>query len=192
MKARENPFRTERIEALRYRAEGFSWDALEARLQSRGGRGAIVGPRGHGKTTLLLEWAERCRAREEKVILVRLREGQRTLDADQFQELSGCSVFVDSAEQLSFFGWMALRWRSRAARRLVVCTHRPGRLRALMRCRTSVVLLEDLVDELAGSRENCAELWRRHQGNVRDVFFELYARASSATAMRGIPAGSSR
>lgn len=195
MKARENPFRSERVEALRYRSEGFSWDALEARLISMGGRGAIVGPHGHGKTTLLLEWAARCRRRGEGVIAFRLRERQRLLDADQRILLRDCTarkVFVDSAEQLSLPGWIELRWLCRRAGKLIVATHRPGRLRTLLRCRTSAALLEELTMELTGMRKDRALLWHKHAGNVRGALSELYAHAASGGVTRGIPAGSSR
>jgi hypothetical protein len=182
MKARDNPFRSERIDALRYRADDFSWEELEARLVEAGGRGALVGPKGRGKTTLLDEWAARCEARGERVIRQRIREGQRFLDAFQRAELRGClgaSVFLDSAEQLCPPGWWELRWRSRRACWLVITAHRPGLLPTVRECRTSADLLAGLVRELADEPCDCAALWRRHGGDVREALFELYARGAA-------------
>lgn len=181
MKARDNPFRSERIDALRYRVSDFSWDELEARLDRAQGRGALVGPKGHGKTTLLDEWAARCEARGERVIRLRIREGQRFLDGPQREQLrssADASVFLDSAEQLSAPGWWELRWRARRASRLVITAHRPGLLPTVRECRTSANLLADLVWELTGERRDCAALWTRHGGNVREALFELYLRAA--------------
>ena len=181
MKARDNPFRSERIDALRYRAGDFSWDELELRLSAAQGRGALVGPKGRGKTTLLDEWAIRCESRGEHVIRLRIREGQRSLDESQREMLwssAGASVFLDSAEQLSAPGWWELRWRARRARRFVITAHRPGLLPTLRECHTSADLLRDLVLELTGEPRECSALWKRHGGNVRDALLELYVRAS--------------
>jgi hypothetical protein len=60
MKARRNPFRSERVEGVRFRFLGDgTWDGLMARLAELGYRGAIVGSDGSGKTTLLDELAPR-------------------------------------------------------------------------------------------------------------------------------------
>jgi len=187
MKARDNPFRSERIDALRYRAGDFLWDELERRLSATHGRGALVGPKGHGKTTLLDEWAIRCESRGDCVIRLRIREGQRFLDEPQRAELrgsAGASVFLDSAEQLSAPGWWELRWRARHARTLVITAHRPGLLPTLRECRTSADLLRELVLELTGESRDCSALWKRHGGNVRDALLELYARAAEEMPSR--------
>jgi len=173
MKARENPFRRERLESLAYRAPAFDWARLEARLERIGRRGAIVGPKGHGKTTLLEQWA----ARHRGSIHFRIREGQRKLDDAQRERLrasAGGWVLVDSAEQLGWFGWLDLRRRISRSDRLVIAAHRPGRLPTLFRCRTSPRLLAELVHELTGRTVDSESLWRRHAGNLREALRELY------------------
>ena len=187
MKARDNPFRSERIDSLRYRARDFSWDELERRLSATHGRGALVGPKGRGKTTLLDEWAIRCESRGEHVIRLRIREGQRSLDEPQRAELrgsAGASVFLDSAEQLSAPGWWELRWRARHARRFVITAHRQGLLPTVRECRTSPNLLADLVRDLTGELRDCAALWARHRGDVREALFELYLSAADGEVDR--------
>jgi hypothetical protein len=63
MRARDNPFSTDRVLQVRYRPQGVTWDALMARLEAFGWRAAIVGPEGSGKTTLLEDLAPRLKAR---------------------------------------------------------------------------------------------------------------------------------
>ena len=179
MKARDNPFRSERIDALGYRAEGFNWEALEARLESFGGRGAIVGPEGHGKTTLLREWQGRCRAAGHEAVLVKMELGQRRLTSWQREVVATAAwIFLDSAEQLGWWGWRELRRLTSAARLLVVTSHRAGRLPTLVRCRTSPQLLGELVRELSGEDRECRALWDEHRGNVRHALRALYDAAA--------------
>lgn len=179
MKARDNPFRSERVDALAYRAPDFCWEDLEARLATAGGRGAIVGPQGHGKTTLLREWAKRRRAAGGEVVFIRIAEYQRRLTAEQREVLSlpGC-IFVDSAEQLGWLGWRELLRQTARASGVVVTTHRPGRLATIFTCRTNPQLLDSLVRELTGDDTDCVSSWSRHGGNVRLALREFYDRCA--------------
>lgn len=177
VKARNNPFRSECVDALAYRAPGFAWAELDRRLAAGGGRGAIVGPQGHGKSTLLREWMARFQAAGEGVIFVRLAEKQRRLNDAQRDALSAAGrVFADSAEQLDWRGWRELRKLTARAPGLIVTTHRPGRLRTIFTCRTSPQLLDELVRELSGDDSDCASCWFRHRGNVRLALREFYDR----------------
>lgn len=175
MKARDNPFRSERVDALAYRAPDFDWTLLDQRLTASAGRGAVVGPQGHGKTTLLCEWMARRRAAGDEVVFIKLAEKQRRLDAAQRELVSTPgSVFVDGAEQLGWLGWRELLRRTARASRLVVTTHRPGRLPTVFTCRTDPHLLGELVRELTGDDSDCASAWLRHRGNVRLALREFY------------------
>ena len=53
LRARDNPFAVQRVHAIRYRLAGITWEELLERLAALGFRAALVGPHGHGKTTLL-------------------------------------------------------------------------------------------------------------------------------------------
>lgn len=173
MRARENPFRSECIEALSYRAPEFDWNRIEVRLQQIGGRGAIIGPKGHGKTTLLEQW----NSRHSDSHYFRIAERQRRLTAEQQETLRANSrawIFVDSAEQLGWFGWRELRRLISPDSRLIITTHRVGRLPTLHRCETSPELMRALVAELTGLQPDCRPLWLRHRGNLREAFRELY------------------
>lgn len=182
MKARDNPFRTERVDALAYRADDFAWDALEASLAAKRGRGALVGPEGHGKTTLLTQWAERRRSLGDFVVLSRMACGQRWLTKAQRASLVPRAwVFIDSAEQLGWLGWLELRRLTVKADAVIVTTHRPGRFATIYTCRTSPRLFAELSAELDGANWDYETLWSRHGGNIRLAFRDLYDQCAAKT-----------
>jgi hypothetical protein len=191
MRARDNPFGAQRLLALRYRISGLTWDDLLARLAALGYRAALVGPHGHGKTTLLEELAVHLEGRGFRLRAATLHDGDRRLSADQertlFADLTrrDC-LLLDGAEQLNPLSWRRAERRSRAAGGLIVTSHRAGLLTTLVECRTTPELLNDLVRELLGEGEEAAgglpaspeelhaQLFTRHGGNLRDVLRELY------------------
>lgn len=163
------------MDALAYRWPGFAWEAAERRLEAAGGRGAVVGPQGHGKSTLLRAWLARRERLGDRVAHVRLAFGQRRLPSGP-TPWSGLAqwVWVDSAEQLGRRGWEELLRSVAPEVRLVVTTHAPCRLPTVVECSTSPGLLEELVRELTGETIDGADLWRRHRGNIRLALRELY------------------
>jgi hypothetical protein len=184
VRARDNPFRVERLLTLRYRLAGHTWDELLGRLAAYDHRAALVGPHGHGKTTLLEELAVRLEGRGFLLRTATLHEGDRRLSAEQehtlFADLTPCDcLLLDGAEQLSPLSWRRVERRSRAAGGLVVTSHRPGLLPTLLECRTTPELLADLLQQLLGEEAgglSPEELHARHRGNLRDVLRELYDR----------------
>lgn len=141
--------------ALPYRfREGESAEALWQRFLSAGRRGAIAGPHGTGKTTLLRTLEPVARSTGEVIRNVTLHDGQRWTK-ELFQNTRGqaagavqgpqasCppgslegvdrqTLFLDGAEQLAPVAWFALRlWTRAAGIGLLVTTHRPLGLPAL-------------------------------------------------------------
>lgn len=178
MRPRDNPFASHRVEGLRYRLpEGTTWDGLLERLAALGFRAALVGPHGHGKTTLLEDLAPRLTARGVRVRTVTLRQDERGVDWKRLRGLGPDDVlFLDGAELLGRLAWLRVRFLCRRAGGLIVTSHRPGLLPTLLECRTTPELLAGLVRELTGEEPDTAELFARHGGNLRLVFWKLYDR----------------
>lgn len=177
----DNPFASHRIDALGFRPAGPKPEDLAERLDALGGRADVVGPEGSGKTTLLEELSRRL---DGEVALVPLSGTSRrpwsTVTARLPHPVDGRhSVLVDCAGLLGAAGRLMLRRRCRNARRLVITSHRPGRLPTLVDCQTSPELLADLVCELTPEHADRLDpvleaLFLRHDGNLRLCFRELY------------------
>ncbi|HSN54305.1 MAG TPA: hypothetical protein VLT32_06515, partial [Candidatus Sulfomarinibacteraceae bacterium] len=87
------------------------------------------------------------------------------------------AILLDGAEQLGWWGWRQVRRATAVAGRLVITSHRPGRLPTILECRTSPGLLAELVRELdpaIGDTVDLEALFHRHHGNIRLCFRELY------------------
>lgn len=186
--ARLNPFRAERIEALPFRFGGEDWPAAWRRLETLGGRGAIVGPEGSGKTTLLLELGARLQARGWAITWLPA-DGRTRVARGEFARLRAAVrsargfVLFDGADRLSALQWWGFRRAARTAAGLVTTLHRPGRWPTWVACGTSPGLLAALVDTLlAGEapgfvrRDELDALFVRHHGNVRAALGALYDR----------------
>ena len=183
MKARDNPFRSERvISTIRYTCPDGGLDALIARLARLDYRAAIVGPHGAGKTTLLEDLADALQDRGFRITFVRLATDDRRLPVSWRAQAGRLSprdiVCLDGAEQLSAIEWHWFRWRARRAGGLIVTSHGRGRLPLLIECSTSPDLLERIVRRLspkpATGAPSAADLFRCHHGNLREALRDLY------------------
>ena len=181
MRARDNPFATDRVLRIRYRPQGWTWAQLLARLEALNYSGAIVGAEGRGKTTLLQDLGGRLAQQGFGVKHVRLTQERpafpRGFYRDFFQDVSRRDVLMfDGAEQLGRVGWWRFIRASRRARGLVITSHRAGLLPTLVECATSVPLLRGIVDDLhpVGADLPVDALFQRHRGNIREVLRELY------------------
>lgn len=180
--AHENPFRTARLHALAFRyPAGDSEDRLVERIESAGGRGAILGPHGSGKTTLCLELAERFRRDGLEVRMLRYGEDPalqrpRSLGAWLREAGPESAVFVDGAGHLGPVAWLSLMRASRGAARLVVTAHHRCPIRTVLRARTSATLLAELCRELDQpvSSEQSEALLAACGGDVRAALRSLY------------------
>jgi hypothetical protein len=184
MKARENPFQTDAVQAVRYRLRDRTWGELLEQLKGLGYRAAIVGPHGAGKTTLLDELEPRLAALGFSVIRLRLdRETSRFERAYLrwlFDNLSERDLLLfDGAEQMSRLAWQRFKRRTERAAGLVITSHRSGRLPTLIECSTSSELLREIVRELIGEQAEARcgvteKLHAKHGGNLRDALREMY------------------
>jgi hypothetical protein len=194
VKARDNPFRVERVRAFRYRPLESSWDELLRRVERANYRGALVGPEGSGKTTLLEDIAERLAALGQSSRWLQIRRETRRNGARLVKEVLRSAsaedvLLVDGVEQLGPLTWRRLRRGSLSHAGLIITTHAPGRLPTLVECRTNVELLKEIVLELAPGeyerlRPELPALFARHWGNVRLCLRELYDWYATAPVVR--------
>jgi hypothetical protein len=184
MRPRDNPFRTERVAALRFRPAEKSWDELLHTFDSLRFRAAIVGPHGSGKTTLMDDIEQHLSASGRQVLRLQLNTSTRKLSRTQWRELKVLRttdfVLLDGAEQLNYLHWKYFLRQTRRAGGVLITSHRSGLLPTLIECHTSPELLQTLIEELLTERKQgeysaCPEvLWKRHEGNLRNAFRELY------------------
>ncbi|MFO0941394.1 MAG: hypothetical protein U0930_11560 [Pirellulales bacterium] len=195
--ARENPFASRRVESLRYRFPGFDFSKEVKRLEAMCWRAEILGPHGSGKTTLLLELFEYLKTRDTDR-KCRFWFVPREIDsqAEQWQTLcQECTadeiVMIDGIERLSWMRRAQIVRRlptriaggNRFPRSVVITTHRPMGLPLWLKTDTSRELLLELLLELnpladQNMQRTAEQIFARSNGNVREVFWQLYDRIS--------------
>ncbi|MHC4908757.1 MAG: hypothetical protein ACYTF9_03445 [Planctomycetota bacterium] len=192
MRPSANPFRAERISAMRYRSSMLDSAGLLRRFEAAGRRGAIVGGQGTGKSTLLREFAEAVPGLGLRARLVRLRRD----DTRPLDELWRAPprpdevILLDSAGTLGRLRWERVRRRLRRAAGVLVTQHVPGRLPTLVETSGTTAVLADLVGELAPGWSAALEpvlpaLVEHCAGNLRDALRLLYdAYAGRPVALR--------
>lgn len=183
MKARENPFRTERLERLAFRvprSEGPSWAGLEALNY----HAAIIGPHGTGKTTLLREVSCVLRAGGMETVhwflsedrpnpsVLRMCREARALGPQQV-------LLFDGAGHLNRMAWAVIRQSARSAGGLIITDHAPGRLPTWVETVSDAALLRELTAELLEGQaeldpQELEALRLQFGGNLREVFLELF------------------
>ena len=190
---RNNPFRIQCTDALPFHLQDTTWEQLLARLQTLHYRGAIIGAKGRGKSTLLRDLGARLHLRDWQINQLRLGSSQRNFSSEQWRSFPLLShrdlILLDGAEQLHPWRWSLFIRQTRRAGGIIVTTHRAGLLPTLYECDSSPQLLQELVAEIGAASENdlnlnesCAGvLLSSHDGNVREAFRELYDYYMSAS-----------
>lgn len=186
MRARDNPFSTDRLQQIRYRFQDCSWEQLLQRLEKMKYRGAIIGPQGTGKTTLLEDLEPKLRDLGFTPMRLRLTEQAPRFSPVMQQMLdsritSRHILLFDGSEQMGWMAWNRFRWRHREAGGLIITRNRSGRLPALFKCTTSSQLLGEIVGELLEDRSRVdaalmQKLFRRHRGDIREALKDCYDR----------------
>jgi len=183
----DNPFSTRSIRpgAIAYQfPPGWSAERLVERLRDHDWQGQIVGPHGSGKSALLAALLPAIRRAGRDTYLVQLHDGQRRLpggNAALGSLARGTVVIVDGYEQLGLWSRRGLR---RTCRRfglgLLVTTHVSSGFPDLLRTATSLETARRIVEQLLQgdsaivSPEEINRRFAMHQGNVRELLFDLY------------------
>lgn len=186
----DNPFRTHCIDSLHYHMDDDAWHALRDRMFRLGCRGAIIGPHGAGKSTLLRRIDQALEEAGIPAVACLVNEEVRcNARAIVRQALDLCGpgtvLLLDGQEQLSALHWHQLRIQTRGIKGLIITRHTPGGLPELFHCTTTPALASELVAQLvprgsAELRDAAQHAWQRHQGNMRNVFFDLYDHCAAA------------
>lgn len=178
--AATNPFASRHIDRLRFRFNDLDWGDVSARLDTLGGRGAIVGQHGSGKTTCMHQLGEHFKHDAWTV-----HHFRTTLESNLHARLMTLelgphdAVLLDGAGHIGPVMWRRVLRAVRGAGRFVITAHRPGRLATLHDCKPSLRLLDALIAELAPAhaadlRQASHTLYQCHHGNIRNVFRGLY------------------
>jgi hypothetical protein len=157
---------------------------LLQRLRRLGYRGAIVGPNGTGKTTLLEDLEKPLAELGFTIKRLRLDDRLSTFSREFLGRFfAGVSrrdvILFDGAELMSRLAWNRFRRRSRKAGGLVITSHRTGMLPTLKECAASPELLDEIISELLDveavtNRASAVALHRKHNGNLRAALREMY------------------
>jgi energy-coupling factor transporter ATP-binding protein EcfA2 len=153
MRARDNPFAVERIQAIRYRPLHTTFDRILARLHELNYRAAIIGPEGSGKTTLLEDLQQILRQKGFQTNLTFVNDTSPFDRPACRRLLSGLTrdtiLLLDGADLVRRSDWSLLKRHTIAhACGLAVTSHRPGLLPTLIECTPNPALLKEIVAEL--------------------------------------------
>lgn len=188
--AAQNPFRTSRVEAIRFRSKGPAAEELVDRVCAKPGSYALVGPHGSGKTTLLLELGDVFQKRGYRVIPFFMNHGGRQTPLSEFiaarRVSSSVIILFDGLGHLSPWRRRLLMWMAPSCGGLIATLHEPDGMPVLYETTTTPVLLDELVQELTGhsSPDQAEQLWREHSGNIREALRSLYFRHAGIAAVR--------
>ena len=184
MKAHDNPFASRYTDSLTYIPIGTDWGRIISRLHRQNGRGAVVGPKGAGKTTFMEELERRLSKDGYNVQLLRLNQERKRPDKEELRQMcSGLTprhaILLDGAEQLSRMGWISFVIKTRKAGILAVTSHSPGLLPTLLEAAATPELLHILANRLLPEEsplepEHAHRLFHARNGNLRLVFMDLY------------------
>jgi hypothetical protein len=187
---RENPFCTRRVRpgAVTFCFPlGSSAEDIINRLRQNLWRGEIVGPHGSGKSTLISHILTPLDEAGRKPIFFELHNAQHRLTNDWREtiELTVSSkpaiVVVDGYEQLNSWNrfWLNRYCHDRDVG-LLVTSHVPVGLPEIYNTSSSLDLACQIVEQLLQNEEKnipteiVSELFTRHDGNIREVLFNLY------------------
>lgn len=183
MKAKDNPYRVERIHSLPFLFTDQDFAQFYQVVKDHNFRGAIVGPHGSGKTTLVENLIKEFQSRRIPVTHCRLQDDGKSANESRLRkwidQASFSSILIlDSAGLLGWWRWRSLFKESAKYKGLIITTHHPGRLITLIKTKPtfetllSVIAHLELIDP--PSKSYLIDLFKKHRGNIRECLRELY------------------
>lgn len=167
----------ERVDRLRYIAHEYELEEIALRLKRHGYRGAICGPAGSGKTTMLQALGDELMAHGYSPLTLCLEQDRKkALPKNWFRTIRKArhtdALLLDDYDLLP---WWARAWvwaTSMRAGAVVVTAKRDMRFKTLARPKPTAALLKQLVEQLAPTKAkqvNCASIFEQCQGNLSDA-----------------------
>jgi hypothetical protein len=164
--------------------KGISVETLLRQFEANELCGAIVGPHGTGKSSLVSRFIAAYEASGRSILHARLHDGQRRLplsSADYNRLGHGGVLVIDGYEQLGWWHRRRVRALSRRHRiGLLVTAHHECAFPVLYRTAGDLATVRWLIENCLPPHEDqitasdIEHAFWRHGGNVREVFFELY------------------
>lgn len=186
MKARLNPFRSDRVEAFRYRLEDSDWDAILLKFRECHYRASIVGPHGTGKTVFLEDLEDHFQSSSGRpVTRMHFRDTFGVWDRDRLfsiiQNLEPQAViFLDGAELIPPGVWKRLLKEIPTGNGLAATLHQQRDLPVLHQTRPRLTIALELISHLldrplrADETEIIKIRFKQFHGNIRDLIRSFY------------------
>ena len=185
MNANENPFRSVRVERIRYELSReklglLADEAIRLRVS------CLLGPHGSGKTTLLEDLEDSFKQSKQRVEWIRLNQessaDSREAAIEKLTEYDPKTICLfDGAEVLSWFQWRSIcSSAKRNGYTLIATLHKRRSTTVLHRTETSWELTEQFVRQLAGKHASrnliahAKNAFDANKGNMRAVFRACY------------------
>ena len=186
MNAEDNPFRRSAIANIRYEITSEDLQHILDKLKIQNYCGAILGPHGSGKSTLMEDIQHGLEGEGKKTQWIRIhKESEKSVKRAAIKKILACDVntinFLDGAESLGVINWITLAYKIKKKRRtLIATTHYPCPLPRIFKTYTSQAQALELTQKLAAEYWNptleavAKNAYTKNKGDVREVFRACY------------------
>jgi hypothetical protein len=183
MKARNNPFSTGRTTNLPYIfSDGNCIEDLCRKFGELNYRGAIVGPKGCGKSTLMREMRD-VLSQENIIHYVYVNDSEPLARNEQKRiEAALCPgsiVLLDGADMLGYRQWKCFKREvCKCAKGMLIISHKSGLLPTLIECSGDLTVFKRFAAELLPYHQFdesfLNSVYDKCKGNIRACFRILY------------------
>lgn len=191
MKPSQNPFRSSALKQLRYCIDADELSALLSKIKDLNYRACIKGPHGTGKSTLLDDIAMGLKQAGHNINWHYIHRQMSSTEKNAvlssiINNKGGAIHCLDGGEVLGFFSWnLLIQTSARKKIPLLATTHYPCLLPVLFETKRDIELMLTLSRRLAADewsetlKQTVIEAYKRHRGNVREVFGDCYLHCAS-------------